>query len=482
MKQRFPKRIDRALASSRRGALALAALVAFPGCAPETPPTPVVIFLIDTLRADRLGVYGDETARTPNIDALARESALFENAHAAAPWTLPSVVSLLTSTYPCEHGVLVDGNLVPDSIPTLAEQLRAAGYATVSAYGNPYAGPMSGLDRGFYIAESRADSRAKTVQQTLDGLGGSPFFLYLHNAEPHDPYSEKLFIPEYQVDDFTRSMVNQLHGKLRGLGRVDFIAGRQTGTTDNTRQQTNTMNGLLQHSEQIHKLYAKDVALADQRVGSVVAELKRRGVWDRTLFILLSDHGEEFGEHGGWQHDQSAYEELLRVPLLIHFPGGRHAGQRVDEPASLLDVVPTLAEELGLPELASNARGRSLLPVLSGETQGADETRVTGMRMNRKKFYRPWKEARGDVNVAVRSGGWKGIYNVEQDTFELYDLASDPGELRDRSHELPERVAEMKEVARTTYETCRPVSGAATEVGKPSRADIERLRVLGYAE
>jgi arylsulfatase A-like enzyme len=441
-----------------------------------------VIFLIDTLRADRLGVYGDETARTPNIDALAQESALFENAHASAPWTLPSVVSLFTSTFPCEHGVLTDGDLLPESIPTLAEHLRDAGYATASAYGNPYAGPMSGLDRGFYRAEDRADSRAKTVGQTLDGLGGSPFFLYLHNAEPHDPYSEKLFIPEYQIDDLDRSIINQQLSKLRRLGRADFTAGREVGSTDNTRLQVNTMRGLQLRGEQIHKLYAKDVALADHRVGSVVAELKRRGVWDRTLFILLSDHGEEFGDHGEWQHDQSAYEELLRVPLLIHFPDGRFAGKRVTTAASLVDIVPTIAEELGLPQLATSARGRSLLPALRGDGPADNEARVTGMRMNRKKFYRPRKEQRGDINIAVRRGEWKAIYNVEHDAVELYDLERDPGELRDRAEDLPQEAGEMKELAREWYAACRPAGTADRAPGSPTPEDIERLRVLGYTD
>jgi arylsulfatase A-like enzyme len=474
------KRLRRSALLLTGGGLAILACVL--ACTPAPRPTPVVIFVVDTLRADRLGSYGDETARTPQIDALATESALFENAHAAAPWTLPSVVSLLTSTFPCEHNVLADGDRLSETIPTLAEGLEKAGYATASAYGNPYAGPMSGLDRGFFLAEFRVGSRALTVQRTLDGLGGSPFFLYLHNEEPHDPYSEKLFIPEYQVSDTARTTVNNQLQRLRELGRIDFVAGRPRGVTDNSVRQTRRIQALRERSEEIHKLYAKDVAIADHRVGSVDAELKRRGVWDQTLFILVSDHGEEFDEHGAWQHDQSAYEELMRVPLMIHFPDGNFAGERVEAAVSLVDVVPTVADVLGLPNLAEHARGVSLLPLLRGETPDDDPPRVTGMRINRKKYYRPHRELRGDVNVVVRQQTWKAIYNADLDSVELYDLSTDPSEQQDRAASETARANLMSERARTWYRACVQTAAAAGESAEIAPEEAEQLRALGYTE
>jgi arylsulfatase A-like enzyme len=341
---------------------------------------------------------------------------------------------------------------------------------------------MSGLDRGFFQAEFRVGSRAQTVKDTLDGLGGSPFFLYLHNEEPHDPYSEKLFIPEYQVSDATRATVNKQLQKLRELGRVDFMNGRPLGETDNGARQFRRMEELRARSEAIHKLYAKDVAIADHRVGSVVAELKRRGVWDQTLFILVSDHGEEFDEHGGWQHDQSVYEELLRVPLIIHFPEARFAGERVEAAVALVDVVPTVADVLGRPALAEHARGRSLLPLLRGEAPGVDEPRVTGMRINRKKYYRPRQERRGDVNIVVRHGSWKAIYNADLDSVELYDLSSDPAEQQDRAERETTRASAMKQHANSWYQACVPVAAAAGDPVEITPEEAEQLRALGYAD
>jgi arylsulfatase A-like enzyme len=340
---------------------------------------------------------------------------------------------------------------------------------------------MSGLDRGFFRAESQDASRALTVGRTLDGLGGSPFFLYLHNTEPHDPYSEKLFIPEYAVPDETRRAVNTQLQKLRELSRADYGADRPVGSTDNSALQQRKMERLRDQADEIHRLYAKEVAIADHRVGSVVAELKRRGVWDRTLFVLLSDHGEEFDEHGGWQHDQSAYEELLRVPLLIHFPGGRFAGERVGAPVSLVDVVPTVADALGLPALADGARGQSLMPLLAGDAT-REEPRVTAMRMNVKKFYRPWKEQRGDVNVVVRHRSWKSIYNADLDSVELYDLGVDPLEQRNLAASEPERAAEMKERARAWLRACSPAAGPTGPAVELTPEEAERLRVLGYTD
>jgi arylsulfatase A-like enzyme len=376
---------------------------------------------------------------------------------------------------------LADGDRLSETIPTLAEGLEKAGYATASAYGNPYAGPMSGLDRGFFLAEFRVGSRAQTVQQTLDGLGGSSFFLYLHNEEPHDPYSEKLFIPEYQVSDTTRTTVNKQLQKLRELGRTDFVAGRVLGETQNGARQARRMEALRERREDIHMLYAKDVAIADHRVGSVVAELKRRGVWEETLFILVSDHGEEFDEHGGWQHDQSAYEELMRVPLMIHFPEGRFAGERIEAAVSLVDVVPTLADVLDQPALAEHARGVSLLPLLRGETAG-NEPRVTGMRINRKKYYQPNRERRGDVNIVVRERSWKAIYNADLDTIELYDLATDPVEQQDRSASEPARADAMKARARTWGRACARTAAPAEGSGGVTPEEAAQLRALGYTD
>lgn len=449
------------------------------------PQSNVVLFAIDTLRADRLESYGYGRSTSPNVEALARVSTLFENVSAAAPWTLPSVASLLTSKLPCDHGVLVDGDLLPDDVSTLAEGLARAGYATANLYSNPLAGPVGRLDRGFETAEQLPFVDGKRVGRWLDEIGGAPFFLYIHNSEPHDPYTATREATDryMPVEPEQQAAINRLMSRLRRLGRVDFSAGRPVGETDNSVEQKEVMEALATASDALAALYDGEILAADQLLGDVVNALLERGLWRETLFVLVSDHGDEFGEHGGWQHDHSVYEELLRVPLLIHFPRGRFRGRRVRAPVSLLDVVPTVADVLGRPELAEGAEGTSLLPVLTGRAGARGEV-VMAMRVNRKKYFRPYAESRGDVNVVVRDGRWKAIWNAEPDTLELYDLERDEDELNDLSNEEPVRAAALRAVAERRYARCIRPRGAA-ERGAPPDLDPaarERLRALGYAD
>jgi arylsulfatase A-like enzyme len=472
-------------ACSRAGRPALLALVALAlaACGEPRPPS-VVLFVVDTLRADRVGAYGYKAPTTPRIDAVARESVVFDQAYATAPWTLPSVVSLMTSTYACEHGVTVDGLALSPDVPTLAERLARAGYATASLHANAYAGRISGLDRGFAVSELLPYVEGREVDAWLDVVGDRPFFLYVHNVEPHDAY---IAPPEVvrrfgRVSASERARVNRLLGRYRRLTRVDFEAGRAPGTTDNTASQRAAIARLRALARPHAALYDGDVNLADQRLGSIVDVLKRRGVWDSALFVLVSDHGEEFGEHGGLQHDQSLYEELVRVPLVLRLPRGEAAGKRVSEVVSLVDVAPTILDLVGLP--AEGTRGRSLLPLVDGASRGEEVGEVVSVRINRKKFFRPFREQRGDLNVAVRDGSWKGVWNAELDRFELFDLASDPGERRDLSVEQPERARAMAEDARSWLAACRARGEKARPhpAGELDQAERQRLRALGYVQ
>jgi len=451
------------------------------------PTASVVIFLIDTLRADRLGTYGYSRMTSPQMDALATRGVVFEQCNAPAPWTLPSVVSLLTSTFPCEHGVVVDGQKTARSLEPLAWRLKRVGYATASFYANAYAGVMSGLDRGFDHRLSKPAISGEDVGPWLDGLGGRPFFLYIHNIEPHNPYNA----PDRLVQLFGRVPPGTKHAarrrllQYRQLTRVDFAAGRPVGTTDNTAEQDRAMRRIAELQDDINVLYDAAVRQADENLGSVIEALRRRGLWDQTLFIVLSDHGEEFGERGGWQHDQSVYEELVRVPLIVRFPGGRFAGGRISEVVTLVDILPTIFDYLGRRDLSSGCRGRSLVPLIRGEPLGGpEEPIVTSVRINRKKYYRPYRQTRGDVNVVVRRGAWKGIWNVDVQTFELYDLSRDPAERSSATSQEPELAATMHRYAQDWLERCRLSGGQATPSGVEGLDEdtLESLRSLGYVD
>jgi len=463
--------------------LALAAMVLLGamGCSRSEGPVNVVVVVIDTLRADHLGAYGKRGSPSPVFDALAERGVLFEQAYAPAPWTLPSTVSLLTSTMPCEHRVLVNGDRVPEELATLAERLRRTGRATASFFANPFAGPMSGLDRGFDRSELVSFEAGSRVEAWLEEVGDRPFFLYVHNVEPHDPYG-----PTPQISPELRRRTNRLLARYRSLTRADWSAGRPLGSTDNSSFQRSALAQLERLRPVLGALYENDVRLADTRLGGVIRALQRQGAWDRTLLFVLSDHGEAFGEHGGFQHDQSLYEELLRVPLLVRLPDDAHAGGRVASPVSLLDVVPTAAEVLDEPAVARGSRGRSLLDRLDDDPErAASGPRVVALRVNRKKHYAAWDATRGDLNVAVRDGSWKAIWNHEPGTLELYDLARDPGEQTDRSASRPDRTAALRELGRSALGACRdPENGPGPSPGALPLDDETRRRLeeLGYLD
>ena len=467
------------------------------GCATSDDPrdrtvtlarTPnVVIFLIDTLRADRLGAYGYRKPTSPHIDSLVADGVLFEDASAPAPWTLPSVVSLFLSALPCEHNVLIDGDKVAATARTLPMRLEQAGYNTASFFANPYAGALSGLERGFNVVRAMDtqvdDEVVNDWLGTFDPEPVEPFFLYVHNTEPHNPYrAEQAFVEQFgEASRETRQEVEKEYRLYRRLTRIDYDEKQARGTVDNTAKQDELVRRLSALGPRIDVLYDATAAEADDRLGGIVRALGEAGVWDNTLFVLLADHGEELGEHGSWQHDQSVYQELIRVPLVIRFPGNEFAGARVSEPVTLLDVAPTIVDYLGATELADGFRGRSLLPLIEGKT---DENlmRVTAMRYNKKKYYRPHKENRGDLNLAVRQGEWKGIWNAETESLELYDLGRDPGESEDLSAAEPELVEEMISFAQSQLARCE---ASATERyrGNELRLDEKtrrRLEALGY--
>jgi len=457
--------------------LALLALL-FLGCsgAPEDRQD-VVIFLIDTLRADRTGPYGRFPSPTPSLDGFAAESIVFEQAYAPAPWTLPSAVSLMTSQPLCEHRVAVDGETVAPEVVTLAERMAEGGRRTGSFISNPYAGATSGLDRGFDTAKLVQGTTGDRLAPWLDDVGGRAFFLYAHNISPHDPYNGARGVPKERKVE-----VNELFDRFRHLGREDWLAGRPLGTTRNEVAQDALRVEIEARADAIGRLYEADIQRADRQLESVVEELRRRGRFDDAIFIVLSDHGEALGEHQEWQHDQSLHEEVIRVPMLIRLPGAEHAGLRISEPVSLLDVAPTLAELLGEPALAENARGRSLVPWIEGRAVAGGEARVVSTRWNRKKHYEPAAARRGNLNVAIREGSWKAIWNAGPDTLELYDLARDPRELRDRSGEEIERAQRLAALAREHAAPCLDASPEAPSVPELDESVRERLRELGYLD
>jgi len=476
------------LTAGRRLLLTLAAL-GFPALhlaacaeAPRGPRPDVVIVLIDTLRADFLEPYGFERETSPRIASLAQESVLFRSAHAAAPWTLPSVVSLMTGRHVVEHGVVTERAKLSPRVPLLGQILRDEGYATASYHRNPFAGVKAGLERGFDVCELvRRPIDGATVVAWLQAAGERPYLLYVHNVEPHDPQrTRKPFLKSFDpVAPEFLAEYGELVDDYRSLTRVDFVRERPLGTTDNSEAQSAKMAGLTARLDEVRNLYACAVRDADDRVGSIVDALKASGRWDRTMLVVLSDHGEELGDHGGWQHDQSLYQELVHVPLLVKLPGGAHAGKVIDTPVSLVDLLPTVLEVARV-KPPKELAGRSLLELCRASRPPAPRPRIVAMRANERKFYRPYKEARGDRNVAVRWGDWKAIHNLELGTLELYDLASDPLERRDLARERPDVAEKLLRFATEGYAELSARAFPTAPQGGLDPEVQDAIRDLGY--
>jgi arylsulfatase A-like enzyme len=489
---------------------------------------PIVIYLVDTLRADRMGLYGYSARDTsPNLDGIAAESVVFDNAYATAPWTLPSVASIITSTYPCEHLLTGARNKLGPSIQTLAELLSDSGYDTGAYYTSLWPGPGLGLDRGYAVSEQRtyvADqgltpgfegSAADWPRDTrvfLDHAGAEPFLLYLHSTEPHDTWQTptEFITPFGHVgvtarDDIHRHMhefssstwggdwVKALAGEGKKFpaekeGDIllkwgQWVATRENDSdelSDNASIASETLMGM---SDSVNVLYDASVRYADQNIADVIDILKARGVWDRAIFVFLSDHGEELADHGSWFHSQSVYEELMRVPLLMHFPGGQYGGTRVAAPVSLVDVMPTLLDFIGRPELCAGCRGSSMRRWIENATAPTDaDGPLFGVRQDEITYYRPSLEARGRVNVMVRDGRWKGIWNMETETAELYDLDKDPSERDEVSRDHPQQTVKLISGAGDWLQKCRALEGERGEIQDYDEESLEQLRSLGYLE
>jgi len=283
----------------------------------------ILVYLVDTLRLDHLGCYGYARNTSPNIDAFRRDGIQFTQLMPQASWTKPSVASLFTSTYPNVHGAQDRPDMLREGLPSLAGALRRAGYETHAFITNTNLLPLWGFGDGFsrYVNVEAADfvncDDAKVVDTAIEAIHhaqGRPWFLHVHAMGPHAPYEA----PGTFLDRFARPQYDPDPEQARRQQAVDRYDG--------------------------------EIAYSDAQFRRLLDTLRELGAYDSTLIIFLSDHGEEFWEHGGFDHGKTLYEEMLRVPLLIKLPAQRMAGQSRDALIEMVDIAPTVLEILGLPE------------------------------------------------------------------------------------------------------------------------------------
>ena len=439
------------------------------GCQPEQPPVRLLLLLsVDTLRTDRLGVYGNELGLTPNIDALAADSQVFEWAYAPTSFTLPSVSSLLTGRYPEQIGILSNRSALAPEIPTLAVELRERGWQTAAVVSNLVLRRNGGLDQGFDVYDDVLPDVERTRQwperiatDTTDtalavlrpffASGDDRLFLWVHYQDPHGPYTP----PEGLREKFLPAERSRSDGRRRlsaedghGRGRIPAYQA-----IDGRREVAFYRAG-----------YDAEVHFLDAQVGRLLHELADHDLEDATIIVFTADHGESLGERDYWfAHGARLDDPLVRVPLLIRVPG--ELSRRRQDVVSLVDIHPTLLRRVAEVPPDDHAVGRDLLA--PGAEEAASEPYLATLGASRPP------------RLGIVQRGHKLILTKEQRGWrtELYRLGQEDHNL---AHSDPDRVADMRESL--TGLRAKLSDGRVETRQRLSEADERRLRALGYLE
>jgi choline-sulfatase len=409
-------------------------------------PVNIILITLDTTRADRMGFLGSTLGLTPNLDSLAHQSAVFARAYSQVPLTTPSHATMLTGTYPQFNHVSDLGSPLAKDLPYLPDILRQHGYRTAAFVGSQVLDPKSaaapGFDRGFetydapFHMRGQGEDRYHSVERRglavvdsalawLDEHPRGPFFLWLHFYDPHDPYDPP---PPF---------------------KAQYAASPYDGET----------------------------AYADSAVGKLLAALRSRGLCDQSLIVVVGDHGEAFGEHGERSHGLFLYDETLHVPLLIKLPGTGSAHPRVESRVGLVDIAPTLLQEVGI-TLPAAMQGRSLLELMKPTGSRAKNTSKSYVAAQDRPQY-------AETDYPYRAFGWSSLrawragkyLYIDAPERELYDQSLDPEASRNLVNSAPSvadtMAAQLEEFRRKTGRADK-----AEAVITPRQA--EQLRTLGY--
>lgn len=446
----------------------------------ETGKLNVVLISLDTLRSDFLGCYGHKDNISPAIDATAQDSAIFLNTYSTTSWTLPAHVSLLTSLDCLQHQIYYPLEKFKSDIPTLADILRMNGFTTTAFTGGAYLSSSYGFAKGFDSyqeiklrgnkalrfdeAERLADLSCAWIKQNHD----KEFFLFLHTYQPHDPYANlspagKMFLDKNAKWDQIRM-------------ETLFEEGERYETSFSDEEKGNIIG-----------LYQGEIKYTDEvLIQPVIQTLKNLNIYDNTMVIITSDHGEEFYDHEAWLHDHSLYEEGIKIPLIIKFPDSQFKGKRLKNIVRITDIMPTILDQLKIKTIHYTFDGRSLLSILTGK-ETSHRTFLSDLAL--RQFQTPpsiittnFDNLKLIINKKVVS---PYINKKSQDfndlKIELYDVENDP----DETINLAKQTKYRSLCLRLTRETLKKYENFSLDRSEKDKVVLdssleERLRALGY--
>lgn len=422
----------------------------------------LLLISLDTLRADHLGVYGYARNTSPGIDAFAQEAVVFEHAISPSSWTLPAHASLFTGLSPSEHGAISMG-APPFVGVTFSELAYEAGYRTGALTDGGFVEASRGFGQGFssYVSDrKRAKPRFSEALEWIDSVDDAPFMLFLHTYQVHSPYRPpaeyaERFLPE---GSDTRRVITEISALEKSHA---LTAENRPAVVD---------------------LYDAEIAYLDDVVASFFQSLRDRDVWDNTLVILFSDHGEQFWEHGQFGHGVSLHDEEIRVPLIVKPAGEEFSPGRVAELVSLTDVFATVVDSMGWPDVprGDSTSFLSLYSRASEERFRRDDViSEVGMRVSNSDPIPPVPR-----HFSFRTLEWKLITDEASRAFKYYELSSDPAETEDRMADAP---SEVKSYADELEQYISETAAQLFSVGQNRRPapalsaeQQQELEALGY--
>ena len=461
------------------------------------PPQGVVLILCDSLRRDHLDVYGYERPTAPNVKRMAEEGTLFLDDQSQADWTKASIPSNLSSRYQSATGIVDIPDRLPSAAVTIAEVYREAGYATWASAGNGFTGQLSNLHQGVEVLHEPGSvvlpeglAFSKNAQTYVDRLlpwielhRDAPFFVFLHFLDPHPPFETYAPFNTEWADPAWKDEHYREMEKVRPLIQAGIRRRLALATAEELAQAGIDADRFV---ERELDWYDGSIRAMDAELGRVFGKLEELGLTERTVVAFISDHGEEFLDHGMHFNGNNLYGESTNVPLLVWGPGRVPAGKTIGETVQSIDLAPTLIQLSGL-EVPETMQGQSLVPLLAAEGSQRPEgwrrrpvisERIRGLPITNNTSN----------STAIVWEGWKLVHNTDRPPghpeFELFDHASDPWSLVDVADEHPDKVEELaahlESWRRWVASQRLPTDAELTEA--MSGEELERLRSLGYVQ